>query len=399
MPRRSRPRRSSRTTLTQRCTSVGRDPWRGGDRVEPWPQRRQRRHEVGQPRPCRGERRQQIEQIGVGGFGAVGTLGQQAEGGGVARMGGGHREQVGGAVQRAGNVELAGEGIAQGAGDAVGTGHRLVAVGVQGGDARGDEVRFVGCGEADRVARFVGQPGVGQVDHDVADVLGRAAVRSAAARTARGPGRPEGLAGAGCRRGGLGGDRRAPRRGTASAGARWPCRRARRARWRFRGPRRAPRCRSGRGSRTGRSRAVRWRPSCGARADGPPPASGDRAVPGRGRARGSLPPARASARRAVRRPTCRRRKRRRRGRRGSRSATRAAPARTAHSRGSAVGSPPLPTAGEVGAQRRVRVPQTARSTSRHPHPALRADLSHFAGEVFSRHHLATLAAFGQCGVR
>ena len=67
---------SSRTTATHRCTSPWRRPRRRRDRIQPRPQRRQRRHQVGQPRPRRRKRLQQIQQIGVGRFGAVGTLAQ-----------------------------------------------------------------------------------------------------------------------------------------------------------------------------------------------------------------------------------------------------------------------------------------------------------------------------------
>ena len=235
---------------------------------------------------------------------------------------------------------LRGERLAQRAGSAVGAGHRFVAGGAEGGDARRHQRRIVRRGEADRVARLVGQPGLGQVDDDVAHVLGRPrSGQRLRGQHADGP--AGGLGGAGWLRP-PGRRPPAPRRGTASAAARWPCRRARRARWRPRAPRPAPRYSSGTDSRTGRSRAARSPPSCAAAAGGPRPASAARPAPGRDRARGSLPPARAAARRAVADRHAARR-RRRRARRGSRSARPAAPARTARSPGSAAESTlPLP---------------------------------------------------------
>ena len=63
--------------------------------------------QIGERRPRRGKRLQQIQQVGVGWFGAVVAIRQCAQRGGVLRMHRAHRQQVECAIQRAGDVELA----------------------------------------------------------------------------------------------------------------------------------------------------------------------------------------------------------------------------------------------------------------------------------------------------
>ena len=137
------------------------DALRGRDRIEPRPQRRQRAQQIGQRRTRGGKCFQQVEQIGVGGFGAVLAFGQRAQRGGMARMRRGHGKQVQRAVERARDVQLVGQGLA----------NRRIVGDPQRGQGRIDQRRIVRNGDAERIARRVGQPGVAQIDDDVANVL------------------------------------------------------------------------------------------------------------------------------------------------------------------------------------------------------------------------------------
>ena len=105
---------------------------RGGDGIQPRPQRRQRAQQIGERRAGGRKCLQQVEQVRIGGFRAVLSLGKRVQRVGVSWMHGCHREQVQRAVEWARDVQLMGQRVPQ----------RLVVAGAECGE-RGVHQRWI----------------------------------------------------------------------------------------------------------------------------------------------------------------------------------------------------------------------------------------------------------------